>query len=85
MKRFAGIAVLLAASALMPAPAQTAEGPWCRILNLGSDASDDCQYMSLEECQPLVIAGQRGFCNPNPRWQGPDQTKTGRKRTSRRY
>jgi hypothetical protein len=22
-------------------------------------------------CVQEVIAGNRGFCNPNPRWQGP--------------
>jgi hypothetical protein len=25
---------------------------------------------SLEMCRQEVIAGNRGFCNPNPRWQG---------------
>jgi len=26
----------------------------------------DCQYRSIEECRPNVLAGNRGWCNPNP-------------------
>ena len=33
----------------------------------------DCQYPSLEACVPHVVAGNRGFCNPNPRYRFPDQ------------
>jgi hypothetical protein len=49
--------------------AQIVEGPWCAIRNFGSDISEDCQFRSLEECRVTVIAGFRGFCNQNPRWQ----------------
>ncbi|HXZ21535.1 MAG TPA: DUF3551 domain-containing protein [Pseudolabrys sp.] len=51
-------------------PVQASEGPWCALRNFGSDLSEDCQYRSFEECRVTVIAGFRGFCNPNPRWQG---------------
>ena len=26
----------------------------------------ECIYRSIQECQPNVLAGNRGFCNPNP-------------------
>jgi hypothetical protein len=31
---------------------------------------ENCSMRSLEMCRQEVIAGNRGFCNPNPRWQG---------------
>jgi hypothetical protein len=31
----------------------------------------DCQYASIEACQPNVIAGNRGFCNHNPGYEAP--------------
>ncbi len=34
------------------------------------DVIKDCVYWSLEACVPYVIAGNRGFCNLNPRFVG---------------
>jgi hypothetical protein len=31
---------------------------------------ENCSVRSFEMCVQEVIAGNRGFCNPNPRWQG---------------
>jgi hypothetical protein len=31
---------------------------------------ENCSMRTLEMCRQEVIAGNRGFCNPNPRWQG---------------
>jgi hypothetical protein len=43
--------------------------PWCAVQNLGSgDVIWDCEFQSAEQCQPAVIAGNRGFCNLNPAW-----------------
>ena len=54
-----------------PRPVQAVEGPWCAVISLGnSGVYEDCQYRTLEECRPNVIAGNRGFCNHNPRWAG---------------
>ena len=64
--------------------ARAAEGPWCALLNFGSDVSEDCQYRTLEECLPAVTSGFRGFCNHNPRWQGPaEQPRLHRNRAAR--
>jgi len=52
-------------------PARASEGPWCAFISVGnSSVYEDCQYRSFEQCQPNVIAGNRGFCNHNPRWAG---------------
>ena len=42
-------------------------GPWCAVINVGTGSVIwDCQYRSVEECVPNVLAGNRGFCNPSP-------------------
>lgn len=69
----AGCGLLAAAMVFGVAPAAAAggyrEAPWCAVINLGfGDVQWDCEYRSIEECQPNVIAGNRGFCNPNPRF-----------------
>ena len=43
------------------------DAPWCAVKNFGSDVVWDCQYRSAEDCAPHVIAGDRSFCNLNPR------------------
>jgi hypothetical protein len=63
-------AVFVAAMLADPRLVRAAEGPWCAIINFGADVTEDCQYRSFEECRPTVIAGNRGFCNQNPRWDG---------------
>ena len=41
--------------------------PWCAVQNLGTgDVEWDCEFRTVEECVPHVIAGNRGFCNINP-------------------
>jgi uncharacterized protein DUF3551 len=71
MKRIILLAAGLTAILLTgSASARASEGPWCALRNFGSDLSEDCQYRTFEECRVTVIAGFRGFCNPNPRWQG---------------
>jgi len=59
--------VVLAALVFGPQPAKAHETPWCAVI---SEGYWDCQYRSIEECRPNVLAGNRGFCNLNPRWTG---------------
>lgn len=65
-------AIALVAFVLQPQAAQArSEAPWCAVINIGfGDVYWDCQYNSIEECRPNVIAGNRGFCNQNPRYDG---------------
>jgi hypothetical protein len=71
--------------ALAAGPVGANDGPWCAIRNFGSDASEDCQFRTFEECRETIIAGIRGFCNQNPRWQGPADVRATRKRGGRPY
>ena len=71
-------------------PVQAYEGPWCAVVRLGnSSVYEDCQYATFEACRPNVLAGNRGFCNPNPRWVAvydPDaKPRTRHRRQAREY
>jgi hypothetical protein len=47
---------------------RSGDAPWCAVINLGmGDIAWDCRYRTVEQCVPNVIAGNRGFCNLNPR------------------
>ena len=65
-------ALILAAMSLSPRPAAASgDAPWCALISLGEDAVyEDCRYRTFEDCRPNVIAGNRGFCNVNPRFTG---------------
>jgi hypothetical protein len=79
--------VIIAATAfdLRPASARY-EAPWCAVLMMGAgDAIWDCQYRTVEECVPNVLAGNRGFCNMNPRWEGWNQPTEPRRRHGKRH
>ena len=62
-----------------PGSVRASEGPWCALRNFGSDLSEDCQFRTFEECRVTVVAGFRGFCNPNPRWQAEVEPRKHRK------
>jgi hypothetical protein len=70
--------IALAAAAVVTAiflssrPSQAYEGPRCALTDIGGGVMhENCSVRSFEMCVQEVIAGNRGFCNPNPRWQGP--------------
>ena len=77
---------VIAAMSLSPTPfnatpAQASEAAWCAVISLGPGAIyEDCQYRTFEACRPVVLSGNRGFCNQNPRYTGPVASK----RTKRR-
>jgi hypothetical protein len=59
--------VALAAVIFGLQPAKAYEAPWCAVISKGTgNMYWDCQYRSIEECRPNVLAGDRGWCNPNP-------------------
>jgi hypothetical protein len=72
MMRMLSIAtVVFAVGCFGAGPASAHEGPWCALISGGNGSVyEDCQYYSLDACRPVVLAGNRGFCNPNPRWVG---------------
>jgi len=67
----AGFATLAAALfATVPASrAQDGNARWCAYINIGKGGiAEQCIFRTLEDCVPFVIAGNRGFCNENPRY-----------------
>jgi hypothetical protein len=69
-----GIAALAAATWFGTSSSRAyGDAPWCSVTTIHGDAYWNCQYRTVEECVPNVIAGNRGFCALNP-WPGPSQT-----------
>jgi len=88
MMRFVlAAAVLIAALTFDLGRASAREAPWCAVISLGAGSVYwDCQYNSIEECRPTVLAGNRGFCNHNPRYEGSYvPSKPRKKRHARRH
>jgi len=43
------------------------DAPWCAVTENGAgEFEHDCEYSSIQECSPNVIAGNRGYCQMNP-------------------
>jgi uncharacterized protein DUF3551 len=75
MRNHLGALVLGAAFAgVQPASAYVMDyhqAPWCAVMDMGTGSMYwDCSYATIEACRPNVIAGNRGFCNPNPYFTG---------------
>ena len=70
-----GIIIVTAVAAAMlqdPRASQAYERPWCALTEIGGEAMyENCTIPTFELCVQEVIAGNRGFCIPNPRWQAP--------------
>ena len=78
------ILVAIAAAILFDArPSGAYQGPWCAGTNRGSGSFVyNCSMRTFEQCVSEVIAGNRGFCGPNPYYRGPEplQPRAKRKR-----
>jgi hypothetical protein len=85
--QFILIAVTIAAAILFDVrPSGAYQGPWCAVENVGgSTVRYDCSMRTLEQCTSLIIAGNRGFCNPNPYYRGPESDQPRGKRKRYRY
>ena len=71
--KFAMVATAAAGAMLIDiAPGRAfGDAPWCAVVEIGSgEVYWDCEYRTIEECRPNVIAGNRGFCNLNPNGPG---------------
>lgn len=54
--------------------------PWCAVISFGAgDVHWECIYRSIEECRPTILAGNRGFCNPNPYYAGAAEPRRSRR------
>ena len=77
------ILVAIAAAILFDArPSGAYQGPWCAGTSRGHSFVYNCSMRTFEQCVSEVIAGNRGFCGPNPYYRGPEppQPRAKRKR-----
>ena len=51
---------------------QATQMPWCAGTNTGHSFHYNCSLPTYEMCVQEVIAGNRGFCSPNPYYRGPE-------------
>jgi len=67
----AAAAFVAAINLNVPASHAFGDAPWCAVMEEGNgEMYWDCEYKTVEQCAPNVVAGNRGFCNLNP-WPGP--------------
>lgn len=72
------IALFIAASAAtlcFNSPSSQAQiigdAPWCAVTETGAGGVErDCEYFSIAQCRPNVVAGNRGVCEMNPAYRG---------------
>jgi len=77
----AGAALAAATGLHSPAASAFGDAPWCAVIEIGAgEIYWDCQYRTVEQCVPNVIAGNRGFCNVNPYGPGPTAPSSRRSR-----
>ena len=80
------VALIGAALSFSAKPSNAAEPPWCAVISLGpGSVYEDCQYWTFEQCRPVVLAGNRGFCNINPRYVANVPAGKTRKRHAQHY
>jgi len=77
---------VLAVAALAGSDPARAQAPWCAVQSIGHGSMvERCIFFDFESCRREVIAGNRGYCNQNPRWAGrptyPAKPRYSRKRT----
>jgi hypothetical protein len=73
-KGVVGIMLIVSAvaAAMLPRASRAYERPWCALTDIGGGVMhENCTIPTFELCVQEVIAGNRGFCIPNPRWQAP--------------
>jgi hypothetical protein len=63
----AGSAAVVTSFPWSTQPVQARAAPWCAVIATSDDSVYwDCQYSSFEQCRSVVLAGNRGWCNPSP-------------------
>jgi Protein of unknown function (DUF3551) len=48
---------------------QSGDSRWCHVTDKGDVIGWDCDYDSIDECQPAIVNGGGGYCSLNPSWQ----------------
>jgi hypothetical protein len=62
-----GLAAVVISFPWSAQPVEARDAPWCAVIATSDDSVYwDCQYNSFEACRSVVLAGNRGWCNPSP-------------------
>lgn len=71
--------LVLGLSACASAPQRV--GPWCAVADQGWGlVTEDCSYATIAECRQVILGGNRGVCNRNPRWDAARERRHSRQR-----
>lgn len=54
---------------------QQGNSRWCHVENKGDVLSWDCDYDTIDECQPVIVTSG-GWCTINPDWH-PEPSSNG--------
>ena len=54
---------------------QTGDSHWCHVTDKGDIMGWDCDYDSIDDCQPTIVNGGGGWCAINPTWH-PDPSQS---------
>jgi len=77
--------LLYMAAILLPlalaAPTQAQIYPWCAIYSGGMGGGTNCGFSTLAQCR-VTVSGIGGFCDPNPFYTGPAESRAVRNRKS---
>ena len=80
------VTVIAAATFLDVAASRAYDGPWCAQYALGlGGVVENCSMRSFAMSHQEIIGGNRGFCFPNPRWQGNSRPGGARPRAYRKH
>ena len=77
--------LLYMAAILLPlalaAPTQAQIYPWRAVYSGGMGGGTNCGFSTLAQCR-VTVSGIGGFCDPNPFYTGPAESRAVRKRKS---
>jgi len=65
----------------LAAPTQAQIYLWCAVYSGGMGGGTNCGFSTLAQCR-VTVSGVGGFCDPNPFYTGPAESRAVRKRKS---
>jgi hypothetical protein len=64
----AAVAAAFFCAATLGRAATWGHAKWCAVTNDGGTLMWECVFDTADECQPFILAGNRGYCSLNPYW-----------------
>jgi hypothetical protein len=73
-RHFASIAFVVG-TFMLPATGHADPYKWCALYGRGGGEGTNCGFVTLAQCQ-ATVSGIGGYCEPNPRYTGPQRRKS---------